>query len=246
MEKIHTLSQQYGFKIIEDASHAIGGKYQNEYVGNCRFSDITVFSFHPVKIITTGEGGMALTNDEDLASAMLLHRTHGVTRDPDLMTHEPDGPWYYQQIELGYNYRMTDIQAALGISQMARLDHYVAVRNKLTQRYNEKLQHLPVKLPSQPDYSYSACHLYLMRLRLNDMTTSHLEIFNFLRASGIGVNLHYIPIYAHPYYQALGFSKEAFPESEKYYADCISLPLHAELLESQQDYIVEKISEIAV
>ena len=144
MEKIHTLSQQYGFKIIEDASHAIGGKYQNEYVGNCSFSDITVFSFHPVKIITTGEGGMALTNDEDLASAMLLHRTHGVTRDPDLMTHEPDGPWYYQQIELGYNYRMTDIQAALGISQMARLDNYVAVRNKLTQRYNEKLQHLPV------------------------------------------------------------------------------------------------------
>ena len=244
MKEIHALSKEYGFKVVEDASHAIGGKYLGEYVGNCQYSDITVFSFHPVKIITTAEGGMALTNDSDFAKAMDLHRTHGVTRDPALMTHEPDGPWYYQQIDLGYNYRMTELQAALGVSQLIRLDDYVETRNRLTHRYNEKLKGLPFKLPTQFEYSYSACHLYLLRLKLDDMSATHLEVFAFLRDAGIGVNLHYIPVYSHPYYQALGFSKEDYPNSEKYYSDCVSLPLHSKLTLGEQDLIIDKLSEI--
>src|SRR5690554_3557585 len=215
MQAIHALSQQYGFKIIEDASHAIGGKYQNEFIGNCHYSDITVFSFHPVKIITTAEGGIALTNGDALAEKMNLYRSHGVTRDTNLMTHEPDGPWYYQQVELGYNYRMTELQAALGISQMQRLDEFVAQRHALAKRYDELLADLPIILPWQHADSYSGLHLYVIRLRLNQISKTHLQVFEELRAAGIGVNLHYIPVHMQPYYQNMGFKAGDFPETER-------------------------------
>lgn len=238
MQAIHALAQRYGFKIIEDASHAIGGKYQDEYIGNGRYSDITVFSFHPVKIITTAEGGMALTNDKQLAERMNLLRSHGVTREPHLMTHEPDGPWYYQQVDLGFNYRMTDMQAALGVSQMARLDEYVERRNVLARRYDELLANLPVTTPWQHPDSYSARHLYVIRLQLDHLATSHRQAFEFLRAQGIGANLHYIPVHTQPYYQRMGFQHGSFPRAEAYYGEAISLPLYPTLSEQQQDKIV--------
>ncbi|MBE0511348.1 MAG: UDP-4-amino-4,6-dideoxy-N-acetyl-beta-L-altrosamine transaminase, partial [Gammaproteobacteria bacterium] len=224
MEKIHALGQRYGFRIIEDASHAIGARYKNEPVGNCRYSDITVFSFHPVKIITTGEGGMALTNDDGLAEQMALLRSHGITREPEKMTHEPDGGWYYQQIELGYNYRMTELQAALGVSQMSRLDAYVSRRHELARRYNEQFASLPVTIPWQHPDSYSGLHLYVIRLNLEQIDRSHREVFEALREQGIGVNLHYIPVHTQPYYQRMGFRPDDFPEAERYYAEAISLP----------------------
>ena len=208
MAAIRLLGQQYGFKIIEDASHAIGGKYRGEPIGNCRYSDITVFSFHPVKIITTGEGGMAVTNDSSLAKSMQLLRSHGITRDVGEMTHAPDGPWYYQQIDLGYNYRMTDIQAALGLSQMQRLDEFVTKRHTIAKRYDQLLADLPVVTPWQHADSYSGLHLYVIRLKLKNIQKTHREVFEVLRAAGIGVNLHYIPIYHQPYYQGLGFKEE--------------------------------------
>ena len=198
MVAIHALSQRYGFKIIEDASHAIGGKYKGEFIGNGRYSDITVFSFHPVKIITTAEGGMALTNDAELAHKMALLRSHGITRDPVQMTHAPDGPWYYQQIDLGFNYRMTELQAALGISQMDRLDQYVARRHELAERYDELLADLPLTRPWQHPDSYSGLHLYVIRLKLDQIGKTHRAGFDALRELGIGVNLHYIPIYLQP------------------------------------------------
>ncbi|MDY6841894.1 MAG: UDP-4-amino-4,6-dideoxy-N-acetyl-beta-L-altrosamine transaminase, partial [Pseudomonadota bacterium] len=208
MEAIHKLSRQYGFCIIEDASHAIGGKYQGEFIGNGRYSDITVFSFHPVKIVTTAEGGMALTNSDALASRMNLLRSHGVTRDQNLMTHEPDGPWYYQQVDLGFNYRMTELQAALGISQMDRLDAFVARRHELAQRYDQLLADLPVTMPWQHPDSYSGLHLYVIRLQPDSISKSHRQVFESLRAQGIGVNLHYIPVHTQPYYQAMGFAAD--------------------------------------
>lgn len=237
MESIHELSQQYGFKIIEDASHAIGGKYRNESIGNCRYSDITVFSFHPVKIITTGEGGMALTNDEVLASRMELLRSHGITRDPRKMTHEPDGPWYYQQIDLGFNYRMTDIQAALGISQMQRLDKYIARRHEIARAYDEALKNLPVTLPYQHPDSYSAFHLYVIRLS-EDATVPHQTIFKQLRDQGIGVNLHYIPVHIQPYYQKQGFKQGDYLVAEHYYSTAITIPLFPLMTNSEQDHVV--------
>ena len=215
MSAIHALSQQYGFKIIEDASHAIGGKYKNEFIGNCRYSDITVFSFHPVKIITTAEGGMALTNDPTLATKLELLRSHGITRDPALMTQGMDGPWYYQQVALGYNYRMTDLQAALGASQMQRLDLYVEKRHVIAQRYNAQLAGLPITLPWQHPDSYSAYHLYVIRLQLDKIKASHLQVFEALRARDIMVNLHYIPVHTQPFYQAMGFAQGDFPEAER-------------------------------
>ena len=217
MADIQALAQHYGFKIIEDASHAIGGKYRGQPIGNSLYSDITVFSFHPVKIITTGEGGMALTNSEVLAQRMAQLRSHGITRDPKQMTSEPDGPWYYQQIDLGFNYRMTDIQAALGLAQMKRLDTYVSQRNQLTKRYNEMLEILPLILPWQHPDCYSASHLYIIRLKLADIGKSHRKFFENLRAKGIGVNLHYIPIYLQPYYKKIGFNTGHCPEAERYY-----------------------------
>ena len=238
MAAIHELGQQYGFKIIEDASHAIGGTYRREPVGNCRFSDITVFSFHPVKIITTGEGGMAVTNDDKLASHMARLRTHGITRDPAEMTHEPDGPWYYQQLELGLNYRLTDIHAALGLSQMKRLEEFVETRNQIANRYTKVLAHLPVTVQLQPLDVYSAFHLYVIRLRLPKTKKSHREVFEALRAAGFGVNLHYIPVYRQPYYAQMGFNPSHFPESERYYADAISIPMYSGITEDQQDRVV--------
>lgn len=246
MEAIHSLALRYGFKVIEDASHAIGGKYQDAFIGDGRYSDVTVFSFHPVKIITTAEGGMALTNSAELARKMALFQSHGITRDPAYMTHAPDGPWYYQQTELGYNYRMTELQAALGISQLQRLDHYVTRRHKLAQRYNLLLQDLPITTPWQHPDSYSGLHLYVIRLQLDSMGKTHRRIFEELREQGIGVNLHYIPVHTQPYYQRLGHQTGDFPESERYYADAISLPMFQTLTEAQQDLVIAALKKVLV
>lgn len=239
MVGIHALSQRYGFKIIEDASHAIGGRDRGEPVGNCHYSDITVFSFHPVKIITTGEGGMAVTNDAQLAKCMQLLRSHGITREATDMTHEPDGPWYYQQIDLGFNYRMTDIQAALGLSQMRRLDEFVTKRHVIAERYDQMLSDLPVITPWQHSDSYSGLHLYVIRLQLDKIQRSHRQVFESLREAGIGVNLHYIPVYRQPYFEGLGFKRGHCLESERYYAEAISLPIYPGLTEPQQVQVVD-------
>ena len=244
MAVIHALSQKYGFKIIEDASHAIGGKYKGEPIGNCRYSDITVFSFHPVKIVTTAEGGMAVTNDPELAEQLNLLRSHGITRDESLMTKPADGPWYYQQIELGYNYRMTDMQAALGVSQMQRLDEYVAKRHELADHYNELLKELPITLPWQHEDSYSGLHLYVIRLQLDKISKTHLEVFNGMRDAGILVNLHYIPVHLQPYYQEMGFNEGQFPEAEQYYKEAISLPMFPTITEEQQDKVIATLKEL--
>jgi UDP-4-amino-4,6-dideoxy-N-acetyl-beta-L-altrosamine transaminase len=241
MESIYALSQKYGFKIIEDASHAIGGKYKGVPIGNCRYSDITVFSFHPVKIITTGEGGMAMTNDAQLAKRMELLRSHGITRDQNDMTHVPDGPWYYQQIDLGYNYRMTDLQAALGLSQMQRLDQFVSQRHVIAERYNQLLKDLPVHTPWQHEDSYSGLHLYVIRLNLAEIGQTHRQVFEALRDMDIGVNLHYIPVHHQPYYQSLGFKAGYCVEAEQYYGEAISLPMYPGLTEVQQDLVVSAL-----
>jgi UDP-4-amino-4,6-dideoxy-N-acetyl-beta-L-altrosamine transaminase len=242
MQAIQALSRRYGFKVIEDASHAIGGKYQDAPVGNCCYSDIAIFSFHPVKIITTGEGGMALTNDDNLANRLQLLRSHGITRDPGQMTHAPDGPWYYQQIALGYNYRMTDIQAALGLSQMSRLDEFVANRHAIADRYDQLLASLPVSTPWQHPDVYSGLHLYIIRLKLRGGGKSHRQVFEKLREAEIGVNLHYIPVYLQPYYQRLGFEPGHCLEAERYYAEAISLPMFPGLMAQQQDLVVNAIA----
>jgi len=240
MEAISRLSQQYGFSVIEDASHAIGGRYQNQPIGNCRYSDITVFSFHPVKIITTGEGGIALTNNPVLAKKMRLFRSHGITREEGEMTYDSDGPWYYEQIELGFNYRMTDIQAALGVSQMARLDAYVAQRHLIAAHYDRLLAGLPVQVPAQ-DRDCSALHLYIIRLKLDLIGRSHHDVFVALREQGIGVNLHYIPIHTQPYYREMGFSSGDFPEAERYYREAISLPIFPGLSETDLNKVVDAL-----
>lgn len=242
MAAIHSLGQKYDFRIIEDASHAIGGKYKGEFIGNSRYSDITVFSFHPVKIITTAEGGMALTNSDELARQMALLRSHGITRDTEQMTHVPDGPWYYQQIGLGFNYRMTELQAALGVSQMQRLDVYVARRHELARRYDQLLQGLPVTTPWQHPDGYSGMHLYVVRLQLDKIAKNHREVFDGLRAEGIGVNLHYIPLYTQPYYERMGFKAGDFVQSQRYYAEAISLPMFQTLSEAQQDQVVNALT----
>jgi UDP-4-amino-4,6-dideoxy-N-acetyl-beta-L-altrosamine transaminase len=238
MPAIHALGRRYGFRIIEDASHAIGARYGENKVGACAHSDITVFSFHPVKLITTGEGGLATTNSPELAERMARLRSHGITRDPERMTHTPDGDWYYQQIELGYNYRMTDIQAALGVTQLARLDQYVARRHEIAARYDDLLADLPVTRPWQHPDSYSGLHLYVIRLQLDRIKKTHREVFESLRAQCIGVNLHYIPVHTQPYYQQMGFKVGDYPEAERYYAEAISLPMFQTLTEAQQDRVV--------
>ncbi len=244
MEAIHKLGQKYGFRIIEDASHAIGGKYQSQPIGNCKYSDIAIFSFHPVKIITAGEGGMAITNDEILANKMELLRSHGITRDSNMMTQEPDGPWYYEQVDLGFNYRMTDIHAALGVSQMQRLTQYITRRQEIATIYNEALKELPVITPFQHVDSYSAFHLYVIRLQLTNKKINHLEVFNGLRNNGIGVNLHYIPIHTQPYYKKFGFQHNDFPEAIRYYHEAISLPMYPLLDERQQKLVVESLRKL--
>ncbi|MFA0467371.1 UDP-4-amino-4,6-dideoxy-N-acetyl-beta-L-altrosamine transaminase [Vibrio breoganii] len=244
MKAIHALSLEYGFKIIEDASHAIGGRYHDQPIGHCQYSDITVFSFHPVKIVTTAEGGAALTNSEELAQKMDLFRSHGITRDENLMVGASHGGWYYQQVELGYNYRMTELQAALGVSQMARLDEFVSARHELSTRYNALLKDLPVVLPYQLENTYSGLHLYVIRLKLNEVRLTHKEVFDLLREKGVGVNLHYIPVHTQPYYQELGFKQGDFPEAERYYSEAISLPMFHLMSEEQQDTVVTVLTQI--
>ena len=244
MQAIHELAKKYGFSIIEDASHAIGGKYKGEPIGNSRYSDITVFSFHPVKIVTTAEGGMAVTNNAKLAEQLDLLRSHGITRDEELMTKAADGPWYYQQIELGYNYRMTELQAALGLSQMQRLEEFVIKRHELASRYDNLLHDLPITLPWQHPDSYSARHLYVIRLQLEQINITHLDVFNALRAAGIQANLHYIPVHMQPYYQKMGFASGQFPEAEKYYKEAISIPLFSAMTEGQQDTVCSTLKTI--
>lgn len=243
MAGIHALGQRYGFKIIEDASHAMGGRYKGEPVGNTRYSDITVFSFHPVKIITTGEGGMALTNDEQLAKRMQLLRSHGITRDAADMNRAPDGPWYYQQVCLGYNYRMTDLQAALGLSQLQRLDEFINKRHVIARRYGELLDGLPVKTPWQHPDSYSGLHLYVIRLKLDEIRNSHREVYESMRESGIGVNLHYIPVYRQPYYEWLGFRAGHCEQAEQYYAEAISLPMFPGLDADRQNQVIAALEK---
>lgn len=244
MAAIHALSEKYGFKIIEDASHAVGGNYLDRKVGSCQFSDITVFSFHPVKVITTAEGGMALTNDPALAERMERLRSHGITRDPAAMQNEPDGPWYYEQVELGFNYRMTDVHAALGLSQMTRLDEFVARRHEIADRYDTLLADLPLSLPLRSSEAYSGLHLYVVRLKLNQLNKGHLDVFNGLRARGIGVNLHYIPVYRQPDYSKYQLSRSDFPQAEQYYAEAISLPMFPDLTEAEQDQVVATLKDV--
>ena len=244
MEKIHALAQKYDVKIIEDASHAIGAKYQDTNIGDCTYSDITVFSFHPVKIITTAEGGAALTNDPNLAQKLELLRSHGVTRDETLMTEPSHGSWYYQQIELGYNYRMTEMQAALGVSQMTRLDEFVERRNVLASNYDIALKPLPIAIPHRLSNVYSAFHLYVIRLKLEDINLSHNEVFELLRSKGLGVNLHYIPVHLQPYYRAQGFNKGDFPEAETYYSEAISIPIFHAMSDGQQQESISILSEV--
>ncbi len=243
MDRIAELSKQYGFTIIEDASHAIGGRYRATRIGSCAYSAMTVFSFHPVKIITTGEGGMVLTNNPSLYDKLVRLRSHGITRDPSLMEEESHGPWYYQQIELGFNYRMTDLQAALGASQMKRLDEFVARRHFLSSLYDKELQDLPVIIPWQHDDAYSAFHLYVIRLRLDKIGRSHLEVFEALRERGILASLHYIPVHTQPYYREIGFMPGDFPEAEKYYQEAISLPLYFGLSEVDQERVIDAVRE---
>jgi dTDP-4-amino-4,6-dideoxygalactose transaminase len=241
MKAIHALSQRYGFKVIEDASHAIGGKYLGEPIGNSRYSDVTVFSFHPVKIITTGEGGMALTNNHALAKRIERLRSHGITRNLDEMTQASDEPWYYQQVELGFNYRMTDIQAALGLSQLKRLDEFIGKRHAIAKYYDESFSDLAIIKPWQHKDSHSAFHLYVIRLKLEQINKSRREVFDTLRACGIGVNVHYIPVYQQPYYSNMGFSKEFYPGAEQYYLEAISLPIYPTLVKAQQDHVIDSL-----
>lgn len=246
MQAIARLATEYGFKVVEDASHAIGGRYRHESIGSCRYSDITVFSFHPVKIITTAEGGAVLTNQQALADRMALLRSHGITRDETQMQGPSHGAWYYQQIALGFNYRMTELQAALGVSQIQRLDTFVTARHRLAARYNQLLVDLPLTLPYQLPETYSGLHLYVIRLHLADIALSHAEVFSALRKAGIGVNVHYIPVHTQPYYQAMGFQPGDFPAAQAYYDEAISLPLFHTMTDAQQDEVVRILTEILV
>jgi UDP-4-amino-4,6-dideoxy-N-acetyl-beta-L-altrosamine transaminase len=243
MAAIHELSRRYGFKIIEDASHAIGGRYLAEPIGNCRFSNIAVFSFHPVKIITSAEGGMAVTNDIELAQRMQLLRTHGITRDREDMTREPDGPWYYEQTVLGFNYRMTDVHAALGLSQMNRLEEFVSRRHAVAARYDTLLADLPVVTPWQHPDGFSAWHLYVVRLKLREIGKTHREVFEAMRSAGVGVNLHYIPVHRQPYQERMRATRTALPEADRYYAEAMSLPMFPGLTHEVQDSVVTALRE---
>ncbi|SFL45192.1 UDP-4-amino-4,6-dideoxy-N-acetyl-beta-L-altrosamine transaminase [Pelosinus propionicus] len=244
MDTILMLAKEYGFTVIEDASHAVGGSYKEQKVGSCVYSDMTVFSFHPVKIVTTAEGGMVLTNKRELYEKLIRFRSHGITRDPELMIGEIHGPWYYQQIDLGFNYRMTDIQAALGLSQMERLDQFVTKRHAVAEKYNKELQNLPVVLPWQHPNTYSAYHLYVICLEENKIVKTHKQIFEELREAGIGVNLHYIPVHTQPYYRQLGFEWGDFPVSEYYYSTAISIPIYSAMTDADQDYVIKTLKEV--
>ncbi len=242
MRAIAELAAEYGFKIIEDASHALGGGYRGEPVGCCRYADIAVVSFHPVKMITTAEGGMALTNNADYAAAMRLHRSHGVTRDQQLMTAESEGDWYYQQIALGFNYRMSDIAAALGASQLQRLDDFVQRRRQLAAAYAHPLGELPLQPLHIHSGRDSSWHLYPVQLRLEDIGKTRKAVFDQLRARGVGVNVHYIPVHLQPYYRAVGFSRGDFPNAEEFYRRAITLPLFADLGREDQQHVIEQLA----
>ena len=245
MQRVYELSLEYGFKIIEDAAHAIGGKYLGEPIGNCRYSDITIFSFHPVKIITSGEGGMALTQSYELADRMRLFRSHGVISDAHKMDARPnDEIWNYQQVALGLNYRMTDIHAALGMSQMMRLDEFVAKRHQIASLYDEGLSELPIQIPWQHPETYSSYHLYPIRLKLDEVNKTQRQVYEALRAEHILVNLHYIPVYRQPYYQQRGFKQGYCPNAEQYYREALSIPIYPSLTEPQQGRVVEVLQSI--
>jgi dTDP-4-amino-4,6-dideoxygalactose transaminase len=266
MERIYDLSKRYNFKIIEDACHALGGSYKNKKIGSCVFSDMTVFSFHPVKVLTTGEGGMILTNNVELYEKLLLLRTHGITKTPEKFTNkklaidnsyftnpqsaidnrQSTNPWYYEQIDIGMNYRITDIQASLGISQLKRLNGFVSKRYELAQQYNKLLSGLPLILPYQHPDNYSAFHLYVVRLKLEKINKTRKEVFEFLRKKGIGVNVHYIPVHIQPYYKKQGFEHGQYPEAENYYEETITLPLYPTMTELEQEKVVNAIQEALV
>lgn len=241
LQEMADLGRRYGFRIIEDASHAVGARYRDQAIGSCEYSDIVVFSFHPVKIITTGEGGMALTNDPVIAEKLRLLRNHGITRCPDQMVGEMDGPWFYEQQQLGFNFRMTDIQAALGISQLDQLDQFLEKRIYLAARYQAALQHFSLSIPTINPDRQTAWHLYVIRLHLEKIRLSRRQVFERLQAAGIGVNVHYIPIVSHPYFRRLGFNLNEYPEVAGYYEEAITLPLHPGLTESEQDFIIEEL-----
>ena len=240
MGAIKQLSRHYGFKVIEDASHAIGGQYQGKPIGCCEYSDITVFSFHPVKIVTSGEGGAALTNCPKLDRKLKLLRSHGITRDAELMEYPSDAAWYYEQVDLGYNYRMTDIHAALGLSQLNRLHEYVERRHMIAARYDQEFNDANLITPYRNLANKSALHLYVIQVE----PSQHDRIFHELRGSAIGVNLHYIPVHTQPYYQKLGFAWGDFPNAEDYYKRAISLPIFPNLTENEQSYVIENVKKI--
>jgi UDP-4-amino-4,6-dideoxy-N-acetyl-beta-L-altrosamine transaminase len=242
MEAIHALSVKFNFKIIEDASHAIGSDYNNFKTGRCTYSDITVFSFHPVKIITTAEGGMAMTNNEQTHEALSMLRTHGITRDESKMSKSPDGPWYYEQQVLGFNYRMTDLQAALGITQLSRINQFLAQRRDIERRYDAELANLPLSLPAKSHKATSALHLYVIKLKLEEIRCSHREVFLKLRTAGIGVNLHYIPIYRQPYFHKFNFNIDHYPNAEAYYNTAISIPMFPSMAENDQVKVIQALS----
>jgi UDP-4-amino-4,6-dideoxy-N-acetyl-beta-L-altrosamine transaminase len=244
LKEIQQLSREYGFHIIEDASHALGAEYLHAKVGNCRYSDITVFSFHPVKIITTGEGGMALTNDQKLANTMRLLSNHGITREAEQMPEEPEGPWCYQQIMLGFNYRMSEIHAALGLSQLTRVETFLQRRRNIAQAYNAALDDLPIQPPLICDDRLSSYHLYTIRLNCNKNPDLRNAAYQQLKDKGIGVQIHYIPVSHHHYYQQLGIKSESFPEAEKYYSETLTLPCYPDLSDADQQYVVATLSDL--
>lgn len=245
MPKIHELSKRYGFKIIEDASHAIGASYNQIKVGACTHSDITVFSFHPVKIITSAEGGMALTNDKAIADKIFRLRTHGITNDKTKMKQQYENEiWNYQQIDLGFNYRMNDIQAAIGLNQLKRLDQYVKRRHEIAEFYDDQFKNLQIITPWQAPYVYSSYHLYPILIKINSNIKSQKQIYNELRTNNISVNIHYIPVHRHPYYEDLGFKKNDFPIAEKFHQEAISIPMYAILQDEHQERVIETLKKV--
>ena len=243
LQKVFDLSKEYGFSIIEDASHALGSKYSGEHIGSSVYSDISVFSFHPVKNITTGEGGMILTNNQKLSEKIHLYRSHGITRDTKKMINKEEGLWYYEQLLLGFNFRMSDIHAALGISQMNSLDKFISKRNELSQIYTEELKGLPLTIQRVRKEDLSAWHIFVIRLKLSELKLSRLEIYNSLRNKGIGVNVHYIPVHMQPFYKNLGFNKGDFPNSENYYDGAITIPMFTKLKKKEIKYVIQALKE---
>jgi len=244
MQSIGLLAQQYGIKVIEDASHAIGGSYNSQKIGNCAYSDITIFSFHPVKIITSGEGGMATTQDEGLAHAMRRLRSHGITRNESEFEFSNDGPWYYEQQELGLNYRLTDIAAALGLSQLQRIDTFINQRNAIAVRYNEAFASTVITAPQIASNSISAFHLYIARCDFNDLNVTRVQLFQKMKDAGVLLNLHYIPIYRQPYFAKMGFDPKTFPNAERYYEQAFSIPMYADLSETNQNTVISSLLNV--